>query len=57
MLAAKPAILAEFQLVRGILFVLGAGVITLLALGAGKSDDIPHEIYPSAPAGAAGEGA
>ena len=41
-LLAEPAILAEFELFRRGLLVLGRCVIALLALGAGQRDDISH---------------
>jgi hypothetical protein len=41
-LAAELAELFEFQLVGGLLFVLGSGVILPLALGAIQADDDAH---------------
>ena len=43
---AEAAVLLEFQFLRGILFVFGGGIVSLLALGAGKGDDVSH-IYSS----------
>ena len=42
MRAAKTTVLFELQLLRGRLFVFSGGIVSLLALGAGKSDDISH---------------
>jgi hypothetical protein len=41
-LAAEPAVFAEFQLGRLGFFVFGCGVVSLLALGAAKRDDVSH---------------
>jgi len=43
---AEAAKLLELQLLRGVLFVLGGRIIALLALGAGKRDDISHVYLP-----------
>jgi hypothetical protein len=43
---AEAAKLLELQLLRGVLFVLGGRIIALLALGAGKRDDISHFYFP-----------
>jgi hypothetical protein len=42
MLAAEAAILTELKLFRLSLLILGCRVISLLALGAAKRDDISH---------------
>jgi hypothetical protein len=42
MLAAKPTVLAEFKFFRLGFLVFGGGVISLLALGTGKRNDISH---------------
>jgi hypothetical protein len=42
MLFTETAVLAELQLLRGGLFVLGCRVVSLLALGTCKGDDISH---------------
>jgi hypothetical protein len=41
-LAAETAVLAELKLFGLGLFVLGGGVVTLLALGAGKGHNVSH---------------
>jgi hypothetical protein len=41
-LTAEAAIFTEFQFLWLGLLVLGCGVISLLALSAGKGDDISH---------------
>jgi hypothetical protein len=46
MFAAKPAIFIKFKLVRRCPFVLGRRIITLLALGAGQSDNDSHRCTP-----------
>ena len=43
-LLAEAAVLAEVQLVRRILLVLGRRVVALLALGAGEGHDIAHRL-------------
>ena len=42
-LPTEPAVFAEFELVGRILLVFRRRVIALLALGAGKGNDIPHD--------------
>jgi hypothetical protein len=44
--ATEAAKLLELQLLRGILLVLGGRIIALLALGAGKRDDVSHCVVP-----------
>jgi len=44
--AAEAAVLFEFQLLRRVLLVFGGCIITLLALGAGKRDDVSHCFLP-----------
>ena len=46
MLAAKAAVLAEFELVRRGALILGRGIIALLAFLAGKRDDDSHWLSP-----------
>jgi hypothetical protein len=43
---AEAAVLLELQLLRRILLVLGSGIVSLLALGAGKGDDVSHCFIP-----------
>jgi hypothetical protein len=45
-LAAKTAVLLELKLFRSGLLVLGSRVISLLALCAGKGDDVSHRSNP-----------
>jgi hypothetical protein len=44
--AAKAAKFLELQLLRRILFVLRRSIVSLLALGAGKGNDVSHFILP-----------
>jgi hypothetical protein len=44
--ATEAAKLLELQLLRGILLVFGGRIIALLALGAGKRDDVSHFYLP-----------
>jgi len=43
---AETAVLLEFQFLRGILLVFCGGIVSLLALGAGKGDDVYHVFLP-----------
>ena len=43
---AEAAVLLELQLLRRILLVLGGGIVSLLALGAGEGDDVSHCVLP-----------
>jgi len=43
---AEAAILLELQLLRRVLLVLGGGIVSLLALGAGEGDDVSHCVLP-----------
>jgi len=43
---AEAAKLLELQLLRGVFLVLGGRIIALLALGAGKRDDVSHFYLP-----------
>jgi hypothetical protein len=45
--AAKAAVLFELKLLRSIFLVLGCRIVPLLALGAGKSNDVSHWLNPS----------
>jgi hypothetical protein len=45
MLAAETAVLAELQLLRGVLLVLGGGIVPLFALGATKGDDVSRHVF------------
>jgi hypothetical protein len=42
MFPTEATVLAELQLLRSILLVFRRRIVPLLALGAGKSDDISH---------------
>jgi hypothetical protein len=44
MLPTKPAVLAELQLVRRVLLILGGRVIAPLALGTSQGDNVPHDV-------------
>jgi hypothetical protein len=46
MLLTKAAVLAELELLRSRLLVLGGGVVALLALGTGKRNNVSHCILP-----------
>jgi hypothetical protein len=46
MLATEAAILVEFELTGCSFLVLGGCVVSLLALGARKGDDVSHWIIP-----------
>ena len=41
-LSTKPAVLFKFQTFRGLLFVLGGGIIPPLALTARQKNNVPH---------------
>jgi hypothetical protein len=43
---AEAAVLLELQLLRCVLLVLGGRIISLLALGTGKRDDVSHCLLP-----------
>ena len=43
---AEAAVLLELQLLRRAFLVLGGRIVSLLALGAGKGDDISHFTLP-----------
>jgi hypothetical protein len=43
---AEAAVFLELQLLRRVLLVLGRRVVSLLALRAGKGNDISHVIFP-----------
>ena len=45
MLLAEAAVLFELQLCRGSLLVFGGGIVSLLALGTGKGDDVSHCVF------------
>jgi hypothetical protein len=45
MLLAEPAVLVELQLLRGVLLVLGSGIVALFALGATKGDDVSRHVF------------
>jgi hypothetical protein len=42
----EAAILFELQLLRCVLFVLCGGIVSLLALSAGKGNDVSHVFLP-----------
>jgi hypothetical protein len=44
MLAAETAVLAELQFLGSGSFVLRGGIVTLLALGAAKGDDVSRHV-------------
>jgi hypothetical protein len=44
--AAEAAVFLELQLLRRILLVLGGGIVSLLALSAGKGDNVSHFFLP-----------
>jgi hypothetical protein len=44
--AAEAAEFLELQLLRRVLLVFGGRIISLLALGAGKRDDVSHFYLP-----------
>ena len=46
MLLTKAAVLAELELLRSRLLVLGGGVVALLALDTGKRNNVSHCILP-----------
>jgi hypothetical protein len=46
MLLTEAAVFAEFQLFGLGLLVLSGGIVSLLALGAGKRDDVSHCTLP-----------
>jgi len=46
MRTTEAAVFFELQLFRGRLFVFCGGIVSLLALGAGKSNDISHCVLP-----------
>jgi hypothetical protein len=39
-LLAEAAVLVELKFLRGVLLVLGSGIVALFALGATKGDDV-----------------
>ena len=43
---AEAAVLLELQFLRRVFLVLGGGIVSLLALGAGKGDDVSHCFFP-----------
>jgi hypothetical protein len=43
---AESAVFLELQLLRRVLLILGRGVVSLLALGAGKGNDVSHLFRP-----------
>ena len=45
MLPAEATVLVKLQFIRSISFILRCGVVPLLALGAGKSDNVTHSAY------------
>jgi hypothetical protein len=45
MFPAETAVLVKLQLIRSVSLVLCCGVVPLLALGAGKSDNVTHSTY------------
>jgi len=45
MLPAETTVLVELQLIWSIPFVFCCGVVPLLALGAGKGDNVTHSAY------------
>ena len=43
---AKPAVFLELKLLRRVLLILGGRIVSLLALGAGKRNDVSHCSLP-----------
>jgi hypothetical protein len=46
MLFAERAVLAELNTIRIVLLVLHGGIVSLLALCAGKDDSVSHDFPP-----------
>ncbi len=56
MLSTESAVLAELELVGGILFILRGRVVALLALCASQGNDVPHGDILQLPSRTSGKG-